>query len=86
MLGAFEVEVVYSCESGREGSEFAIEVAGQSLVGTSRPTGSWATFSTETIGTLRIDEAGLCTLAVKPRTPPAWKVIGLRSITLRPAR
>ena len=34
------------------------------------------------LGTLKLDEPGVITLAVKPKAEPKWKVIGLKSITL----
>jgi hypothetical protein len=82
--GTYEVEVAYSCAAGAEGSELVVAVGGASVTGTSKPTGSWATFTTEKLGMLAIDRAGTHTLTVKPKAPPPWKVIGLKSVTLVP--
>jgi hypothetical protein len=78
------VEVVYSCDAGAAGSEFAVELAGRQVSGRSRSTGSWAVFTKETLGTLKLEQPGRFTLAVRPRTEPPWKVIGLQSVTLAP--
>ena len=83
--GTFRVDIAYSCQNGAEGSEFTIEAGGGKLVGKSKATGTWATFATETLGTLKLDKAGLSALVVKPKSEPKWKVIGLKSITLSPA-
>ena len=84
--GSYDVEVAYSCQNGAEGSEYAVSVAEQALIGKSKPTGSWASFTTEKLGTLKFDQAGTYTLSVKPKTPPDWKVIGLKSVTLVPKK
>ena len=84
--GAFMVSVTYSCNPGAEGSEYNVQVGAQRLVGTSKPTGSWALYTTESVGRLTLDKAGTFTLSVKPKTNKApWKVIGLKSIELIPA-
>jgi len=85
--GAFMVSVSYSCNPGAEGSEYDVQVGAQSLVGTSKPTGSWAQYTTESVGRLTLDQAGTFTLSVKPKTDKVrWKVIGLKSIELIPAK
>ncbi len=82
--GNYTVEVVYSCDAGVAGSEFTVELAGQQVRGRSRSTGSWAVFTKENLGALKLDQPGRCTLAVRPRPEPPWKVIGLQSVTLAP--
>jgi alpha-L-fucosidase len=82
--GDYKVEVTYSCDAGVQGSQFTVEVGDQKLTGTSKSTGSWASYTTETLGTIHLDKTGVCTLAVKPKAEPKWKVIGLKSITLSP--
>ncbi len=78
----YEMAVTYSCQPGAEGSRFTVEVGHQKLIGTSKPTQSWSTYRTESLGKVRISEPGICTLAVRPNAEPAWKVIGLQSIIL----
>lgn len=80
--GTFAVEVSYSCAA--PGSAFTVEVGGQTLAGESSSTGSWETYRTDNLGTIKLDQSGTSTLAVKPKAEPTWKVIGLKSVVLRP--
>ena len=82
--GKFHVEVTYSCDARAVGSAFIVEVSGQTLTGQSASTGSWADYRTDHLGTLKFDQPGSFTLAVKPKSEPKWKVIGLKSVVLRP--
>jgi alpha-L-fucosidase len=81
--GTFAVTVTYSCDAGAQGSEFTVEMGGQKLTGTSQTTGSWASYRTDNLGSLKCGKAGIYTLAVKPKVPPKWKVIGLKAVTLQ---
>ncbi len=84
--GTFAVSATYSCNPGAEGSEFSVEVGTRNLAGSSKPTGSWAEYITESLGQVTLGQPGTITLSVKPKTNKApWKVIGLKSITLTPA-
>ena len=83
--GTFSVDVTYSCATYAPGSAFTVEVGGQTLTGKSASTGSWATYRTDKLGTLKLDKPGNYTLAVKPKAEPKWKVIGLKSVTLTPS-
>ncbi|MCX6908120.1 MAG: hypothetical protein NTY01_08760, partial [Verrucomicrobia bacterium] len=78
----FVVEVTYSCAA--PGSEFTIEVGDQKLTGKSASTGSWATYRTDKLGALKFDKAGVFTLSVLPKAEPKWRIIGLKSVTLKP--
>jgi len=80
--GAYAVEITYSCAA--PGSEFTIEAGDQKLTGKSASTGSWATYRTDKLGTLKFDKPGIFTLAVQPKAEPKWKVIGLKAVTLTP--
>ena len=81
--GTYAVEVTYSCAA--PGSAYTIKAGGQTLTGKSASTGSWETYRTDNLGTIKLDQPGILALAVKPRTDPKWKVIGLKSVTLKPA-
>jgi alpha-L-fucosidase len=84
--GTFAVSVTYSCNPGAEGSEFLVEVDAQKLIGRSKPTGSWAEYTTESLGQVTLGQPGTITLSVKPKTDKTpWKAIGLKSIILTPA-
>jgi alpha-L-fucosidase len=80
--GTYDVAITYSCQPGAEGSRFTVEAADQKLLGTSKPTQSWSTYRTESLGTITLAKPGVYTLAVKPDTGATWKVIGLKSVTL----
>ena len=81
--GTYSVNVTYSCAAYAAGSVFEIEAGEAKLEGTSKSTGSWGAFTTETLGEITLP-AGKQTLALKPKSPSQWKVIGLRSIELKP--
>ena len=84
--GTFVVSATYSCNPGAEGSEFLVGVDAQQLIGRSKPTGSWADYTTEVLGQVTLDQPGTITLSVRPKTDHApWKAIGLKSIILTPA-
>ena len=42
------------------------------------------TYRTDSLGVLTFDKSGNHELAVKPKAPPKWNSIGLKSITLKP--
>ncbi len=48
-------------------------------------TGAYEKFETTKAGTIKIDKAGVCKLAVKP-VADGWQPINLRSVTLAPAK
>ncbi len=82
--GAYGVAITYSCQPGVEGSQFTVEVGDQKLLGTSKPTQSWSTYRTDPLGKLSFEKPGTSVLADKPAAEPAWKVIGLKNVTLAP--
>ena len=83
--GEFDVEIAYACDKGSGGGEFTIAVeGGQPLSGTVKETGSWTQFTTERLGTLKLDKAGQFTLTVKPTKKPGLALMNLKAITLRP--
>jgi alpha-L-fucosidase len=81
--GKYAVAVTYSCAA--PGSEFTVEARTQKLVGKSHSTGSWSTYTTQSLGTMMF-AAGDHLLAVKPSTRLTWNVIGLKSVELKPAK
>ncbi|HUT93920.1 MAG TPA: alpha-L-fucosidase [Thermoguttaceae bacterium] len=82
--GSYDVAVTYSCATGSEGDEFVIESGDQELTGRSVATGSWFTYVTKNLGQLKFEKAGSCTIAVKPKSGPTWKTIGLQSVVMTP--
>ena len=75
--GVYRVEIVYSCQAGAEGSEFAVAMGDQSLSGRSKSTGDWSKFTTEELGTLKIGKAG--SLYVGGQTESRAEVEGHRT-------
>ena len=82
--GTYDVAVTYSCATGSAGDEFVIVSGDQKLTGKSVATGSWFTYATKNLGQLKFEKAGSYTLAVKPKTAPTWKTIGLQSVVMTP--
>jgi len=80
--GVFEVEVSQSM-GDQAGSEYVVEIAGQSLKGTVRGTGDWARFIPVNLGGVEIEKAGTYPLAVKVTKKPGTWVMNLRSVTLK---
>lgn len=77
----YEVEMVYSAAAG--GTSFALEVAGQKLLGKVDRTDSWFNYATIRLGKLEIGEGGKQTIAVRA-VPEKWKPLNIRSIRLCP--
>ncbi len=84
--GAFDVRVTWACDKGSGGAEYVVAVADQSLKGKVEETGSWTEFRTQSLGAVRIEKAGKCTLSVKALTKPGMGVMNLRSVVLEPKR
>ncbi len=82
--GKFKVVVTYSCDDGAQGSAFSVEAGDQKLEGKSLATGSWETYRSDDLGVIELAKSGKCTIAVKPKTEPKWRVIGLKSVVLVP--
>jgi alpha-L-fucosidase len=84
--GSYDVAITYSCQPGAEGSRFTVEAADQKLAAASKPTQSWSTYRTDSLGKLSFSKPGTYVLAVKPCVAPHWNVIGLKRVDLCPAR
>ena len=83
--GEFDVTIACSCAPGAAGSEFTVSVGGREFQGKTASTGGWDRFVDVPLGRLRIDRAGKHTLRLQPKAPPAWKSLGLRRVTMKPA-
>lgn len=82
--GRFRVEILQGCGTGSGGSEVDFLVAGQTLAVTVEETGGFQSFVRREIGTVKIDQPGRYTLAVKPRKKPGVAVMDLREVRLVP--
>ena len=85
-LGTFTVEVLQGCGKGQGGSEVEVTVGGQVLKFTAEDTGHFQNFKARDIGTVKIDQAGRHTLAIKPKTKAASAIMDVRQVTLKPAK
>ena len=84
--GEFVVEMKYSCQSGSQGSEFELSLGQQLLKGRiADETGSWYDHEILRLGSLRITQAGVQTLALKPTKKPGEAVMNLAWLRLIPA-
>jgi alpha-L-fucosidase len=79
--GTFTVNVTYSCAI--PDGEFTVETGDQKLNGKMQSTGSWAKYTTVTLGEVTL-AAGKQMLTLKPKSQPQWQGIGFRSIELAP--
>ena len=79
-----EFEVVADIATQGKG-RLTIQVADCQLEAPVPNTGNYGTFQTVTLGRIRIDERGDCTLTVRP-DKQAWSPVNIRSITLKPTR
>lgn len=78
------VSIEQACPAADAGGEYEIEIGGQSIRGTSRPTRDRDTFLHVTVGELRISSAGRHTLRFRPaRLGETGRLLGLRRIWLR---
>jgi alpha-L-fucosidase len=82
--GAFTVSLDYACEPGSEGSEYAVIVGEQKLMGKITATRSWRNFRTVKVGTIQIDQPGVVALQLKPLSKPNLAVMNLRTVILKP--
>ena len=82
--GTYQVSA--SCATTNAESEFALEVAGQSLTGKVAKTGDWGDFRTVEVGQVEIKQAGEQVVNVRPRDAKTWKAINLASVTLKPVK
>lgn len=83
--GTFEVQLLQGCGKGSGGAEIEVTVAGHTLSTTVEETGHFQRFVPRTIGTVKLDQPGKHTLAVKAKSKPKGAVMDLRRVTLRSA-
>jgi arylsulfatase A-like enzyme len=82
--GSFRLEILQGCGTGSGGSEVDFLVAGQTLPVTVQDTGGFQNFARREIGTVKINQPGRYTLAVKPRRKLGAAVMDLREVRLVP--
>lgn len=67
-----------------EGIRFNVEVAGRTLTGEAKKTGSHDAYAPVALGTIDVPAAGKMTLRVAPADPSHWQPLNMRAITLTP--
>jgi alpha-L-fucosidase len=82
--GTFRVEVTYACDTGAEGTGYAVVVGENWVTGRVQATGSWTAFETADLGTIQVPSAGDYHLSVKPIVMPRYAVMNLQSVHLLP--
>jgi alpha-L-fucosidase len=83
--GAFQVDVVQACETGTDGTGYAVKFNDQEVAGTVVATGDWRTYKTVHLGRIKIEGPGTLTVRVIPRKPRGYAVMNLRAVELTPA-
>jgi alpha-L-fucosidase len=78
--GQYEILAELAVEQER--SRFRVESAGQQKAVQVRSTGSYYRYAKMPLGTISIDQAGKCTLSIKP-DKDAWQPINLRKLELK---
>jgi len=63
--GRYYLDVSYGCEPGHEGSDFAIDVDGQTVMAKTEATASWRDRKPFRVGVIEIKEAGPVKLVVR---------------------
>jgi alpha-L-fucosidase len=81
--GDFEVVITYSCDKGTGGSEFAVEIDGQSLEGVVEETGSWTDYVEKSLGRVSL-KRGRYKLAVRALSKPGGAIMNLKAVKLLP--
>ena len=84
--GSFQVDLNYACDKGSGGSEYKITAGDESVSGKIDETSSWGDYRTVHVGTLKVDNEGMVTFAVKPSSKPGQGVMNLRSVVLKPVQ
>ncbi len=81
--GVFNVRITYAC-SGSGGTEYVVSVGRKDVAAKVSGTGGWTNFTAETIGSVRLVEAGEYTLKVVPKKLVGGSVMNLKSVKLVP--
>lgn len=82
--GRYDVELAYAAEGG-DGTELAVEIAGQTLSARRLSTGSWSRYATLPVGRVYIAKAEPFTVRVRCHSLAGGAVMNLHSVLLRPA-
>ena len=79
-----EVQITYAC-TAPGGSRYVVEVGDQQIEAETKATGTWTSFETQDLGTIRLT-ADRHILSVKAKSLHGEGVMNLKSIVLRPVK
>jgi alpha-mannosidase len=83
--GEYVVDLRYSCANGSEGSTFELVVGDQKLTEKiEKATGSWYSFRTLKVGTVKLAKEGQLALSIKPLSKPGVAVMNITRVRLVP--
>lgn len=77
-----EVFIEQACPQEQAGSTFVIRIGDEEVVGTIQATGGWGEFKRISLGTIRIEEAGVLRVRIKPQQFSKYAFGNVRSLTL----
>ncbi len=83
--GTFEVELWQGCGQGQGGSDVVVEVGNQHFAFVVEETGHFQIFLPRRLGRVRLPQAGMYTLAIKPQRKQAGAIMDIRQARLVPA-
>jgi alpha-L-fucosidase len=83
--GTFEVAVTYASGQGCGGAAVVLSAGGAEITFKTRETGAWTKFTDEKVGTLKIENAGKVTIAVKAKSVRGG-VMNLKAVEFKPAK
>lgn len=79
----YRVDITYACEDNTAGGEYQVNIGQHQLRGQVKPTGSWTSFRTETLGEVFLSR-GKYTVEVRPLAIPRGALMNLQSLRLIP--
>jgi hypothetical protein len=83
--GAYKVVLQQGCGKGQGGSTVKVTVAGQALEYTVEDTGGFQAFVERPAGTVRVEQAGVFTLEIRPVKKAKAAVMDVRQVRLLPS-
>lgn len=84
--GEVELELEYACADDSAGSEFVVEIGGQTVKGKVEATGGWDKFRRVRLGKVALVVGGKSRVTVRAINKPKLGVMNLRAVRLLPIR
>ena len=81
--GSYDVSI--NLGSQDDTSQFVVKIGSQAIDAKSINTGGWDHYSSQDLGTIKIQSAGVHTLEISPKSTDTWKAINARSVILKPS-